>query len=88
MTTIEKPYTVNELQAMENGEGVKAVISYPWKETGHIDTLNEKASELITGDDCALEDIGYRLVGADIENQEVFIEVTGTVANWLAEQQD
>jgi hypothetical protein len=86
---IERPFTLDELRAMQDKDGsITAVISWPWDETGDIEHLNDSASELITGSEVGLEDISYKLVGADVEAQEVLIEVTGTVENWLAEQEE
>jgi hypothetical protein len=87
MKAMVKPFTLAELRAMQENDGsVTGVISVPWDETGDIDALNDQASEALTGSEAALEDIGYKLVGADLENQEVLLEVTGTVENWLADQ--
>lgn len=89
MKPLDKPLTWEELKAMQEKDGsVTAVISIPWDETGDIDSLNDTASELITGNECALEDIGYKLVGADVERQEIWLEVTGTVENWLEEHEE
>jgi len=86
MKAIEKPFTLDELRQMQHDNGsITAVISWPWDETGNIDILNDNASELITGNQCALEDISYKLVGCNVEAQEVLIEVCGTVENWLTE---
>jgi hypothetical protein len=86
---LQTPFTYKELRQMQEKAGcITATISWPWNETGDIDNLNDTASELITGDCCALEDISYKLAGADVEKQEVLIEVTGTVENWLEEQED
>jgi hypothetical protein len=87
MKAMPKPYTLAKLRAMQEKDGsVTGVISVPWDETGDIDALNDQASEALTGSEVALEDIAYKLVGADLESQEVLLEVTGTVENWLAEQ--
>jgi len=86
MKAMVKPYTVAELRAMQEKDGsVTGVISVPWDETGDIESLNDIASEQITGSEIGLEDISYRLGGVDVEAQEVLLEVTGTAENWLAE---
>lgn len=86
---LQTPLTYKELRQMQKKDGgITATISFPWTDVGDIDNLNDTASELITGNCCALEDISYKLVGADVENQEILIEVTGTVENWLEEQEE
>jgi hypothetical protein len=81
---LEHPYTRKQLAEMQEKDGsVKATISVPWDETGDIDALNDLASKAITGSEVALEDISYRLAGADVDAQEVLLEVEGTVENWL-----
>ncbi len=89
ITPIKNPLTVSELRKMQDEEGqITAVVSVPWDEAGDIDDLNEKVSEMITECDYALEDIGYRLVGADVTNQAILLEVSGSVENWLESKED
>lgn len=86
---IEKPLSLQELRAMQQAKGaVTAVIGVAWDDTGDIETLNDIASKLITGSEIGLEGMSYRLVGVDVEAQEVLLEVTGTAENWLAEQEE
>lgn len=88
---IQTPFAYKELRQMQEKDGcIKATISWPWNEntTDNLEALNDFASEQITGNSCALEDIGYRLVGADVDKQEVLIEVIGTVENYLAELEE
>lgn len=87
---IQTPFTYKELRQMQEKDGcIKATISWPWDEnTSDLEALNDYASEQITGSECGLEDIGYRLVGADVEKQEVLIEVCGSVENYLQELED
>lgn len=86
---IQTPFTWKELRQMQEKDGcVKATISWPWDETGDIDNLNDTASELITGNCCALEDISYKLAGCDVDKQEVLVEVCGSVENYLEELED
>ena len=83
---LQTPLTYKELRQMQEKDGhIQATIAWPWDETGDIDHLNDQASELITGDICALEDISYKLVGCNVDTQEVYIEVTGSVENYLAD---
>lgn len=83
------PLTLTELRTMQNKEvNITAVIPFPWDEIGDIENLNDTASELITGSSCALEDISYKLVGVNIDTQEVLLEVCGSVENWLKDKDE
>lgn len=87
--SIEKPLSLQELRAMQQAKGaVTAVIAVAWDDTGDIESLNDIASEQLTGSSIGLEGISYRLVGVDAEAQKVLLEVTGTAENWLAEQEE
>lgn len=89
MRPTDKPLTLAEMRAMQEAEGsITAVISFPWDGVGDIEALNDAASELITGNECALEGMSYRLVGVDLDKQEVLLEVCGTVEDWIAEQDE
>jgi len=50
------------------------------------DCLNDAVSVMIAGDSSVLEDISYRPVG--IKGDEILVEVTGSVGNWLSGQED
>ena len=54
-----KPYTVEEMKAMDWEFDVIIPLSLDEIEAGDIERQNELASEFITGNDCALENIGY-----------------------------
>jgi hypothetical protein len=89
MRAIEKPMTVAELRAMQKAKGeVTALISLPWPDSGDMDSLNDFVSECITGSDYALQDVRYRLVEVDVESQELLVEVSGCVEDWLSDQDE
>ena len=60
-----------------------AVVAVPFDDLlDHgVEWLNDTASAMITGDDCALEDISYTLAGALAD--EVLIRVNGSILSWL-----
>lgn len=49
-----------------------------------FDDVNDLLSELVTGDESALTDIGAQAVGVADEGRTVLVEVTGNVTDWLA----
>lgn len=54
-----KPYTVEEMKTMDWEFDVIIPLDLDELEAGDIERQNELASEYITGNDCALENIGY-----------------------------
>ena len=48
------------------------------------DCLNDAVSEMVAGDTTALEDISFQPVG--VKDGSVIVEVTGSVANWLRQE--
>lgn len=82
-------YTLEHLRRMQEDDGhVEGEISVRWDETSDIDWLNDYASEQLTGDECALEDIDFQLVGVNLRDQEIILRVTGSVENWLKDLEE
>ena len=89
MKPITKPFTFCELRRMQSDNGcITAIVPYPWnRNTSNTKEMNDFVSDQITGSCSGLKDINYRLVGVDVGQQEVFIEVCGILTNWLNDQE-
>ena len=90
MHPLRKPYSLQELKdktAKDEDRFLTAVVAIDFDDlvTHDIEWLNETCSEMITGSDVAMEDIGYMPVGA--EGGEVLVQVTGSILNWLTNQE-
>lgn len=85
---LARPYTALEAkQATLDTDGeITAIIAVPLSTlTDGIDALNEFASQATVGDPDAMEGIGFTVVGGKAGTDTVFIEVTGTVYDWVQE---
>ena len=77
------PFTVEQVERRKDKDGfIKAVLSFSLEDLSvGMDCLNDVVAEAILSDMTGLEDIAYRPVG--IANDEVLVEVTGDVKEWL-----
>jgi hypothetical protein len=80
---ITKPYTKKEAKKLFKNNHLKAVVALNFSEiTSGIDAVNDAVSEMILGSPVALEDIDYKPVGVD-KNENILIEVSGSIESWL-----
>jgi hypothetical protein len=87
---LRRPFTLQEIKDFTSKDPdryLTAVVAVDFDDLvdNDIEWLNDTVSELITGDEIALEDIGFKPVGA--MDGEIYIEVTGSILHWLQEQE-
>ena len=81
---LQETMTSEELEKNSNSDGdlkVTLVVDID-KLRGDVDELNDIVSDFITGSECGLTDIGYKLVGATSDGDAV-VQVTGNVIDHL-----
>lgn len=82
---LTEPMTDEQLRAAKDEDGyVTAIAGFDLDEIidASIDACNELFSHAVTGDDDALEDISWEIVGHD-GPVTVLLQITGTVDNYL-----
>ena len=86
---ITKPYTKKEARKLVNPHNIlTAIIKMSFDDLQGVsrDCFNDAVSEMICGDETAMEGIDYYFVGV-INNQyenSVLLSVSGSIENWLS----
>lgn len=80
--------SIEELEKNSNKDGMitaKVVVDLDSLIDNNIEILNDTVSERITGSECGLTDISYKIAGATVNN-EVILKVTGCVEFSMVEE--
>ena len=77
------PLSKKQVEKRKNEEGfITVIVSLSLEELGvGVECLNDVVSDMVLGESSGLEDVSYSPVG--IAGDEVLVEVTGNVGNWL-----
>ena len=85
---ITKPYTKKEAKKLVKNNALTAIVKLSFDDLQGVsrDCFNDAVSEMICGDETAMEGIDYSFVGV-INNQyenSVILSVSGSIENWLS----